>query len=71
MTTFRKGTENDIQLIRDLAEKSWKKAYLNIISLSQVEYMLEKMYSTQEISSHLANPNYHYFICLLYTSRCV
>ena len=52
MTTFRKGTENDIQLIRDLAEKPWKKAYLNIISLSQVVYMLEKMYSTQEISSH-------------------
>ena len=62
MTNFRKATEKDIQLIRDLAEKSWKKAYLNIISLEQVEYMLEKMYSTSEISSHLANQNYQYYI---------
>jgi len=62
MITFKEATTQDIDLIRDLAVKSWKKAYLTIISLEQVEYMLEKMYSSEEISSHLRNPNYHYFI---------
>lgn len=62
MITFKEAENKDIQLIRTLAEKSWKKAYLDIISLEQVEYMLEKMYSTEEIASHFQNPNYFYFI---------
>ncbi|MEC5158814.1 GNAT family N-acetyltransferase [Chryseobacterium sp. MP_3.2] len=62
MITFKEAENNDIQLIRTLAERSWKKAYLDIISLEQVEYMLNKMYSTVEIASHLQNPNYFYFI---------
>lgn len=62
MITFKKTVEEDIPLIRTLAEQSWKNAYLDIISLEQVEYMLQKMYSAEEILSHLKNPNYHYFI---------
>ncbi len=62
MITFIEAENKDIQLIRTLAERSWKKAYLNIISLEQVEYMLEKMYSTAEIANHLQNPNYFYYI---------
>ncbi len=62
MVTFKKASEEDIPLIRILAEKSWKDAYRNIISLEQVEYMLQKMYSAEEILSQLNNPHYHYFI---------
>lgn len=62
MITFKKAGEKDISLIRTLAEQSWKNAYLDIISLEQVEYMLQKMYSAEEIFSHLKNPTYHYFI---------
>ena len=62
MITFKKAEVPDIELIRQLAEQSWKKAYLGIISLEQVDYMLGKMYSSAEILSHLENPNYHYFI---------
>jgi hypothetical protein len=62
MINFKKAEIQDIELIRDLAAQSWQKAYLDIISVEQVEYMLAKMYSFEEIFSHLENPNYNYFL---------
>lgn len=62
MVTFKETSEQDIPLIRSLAEKSWKSSYQEILSTDQIDYMLQKMYSAEEISSHLKNPNYHYFI---------
>ncbi|CAA7194903.1 GNAT family N-acetyltransferase [Chryseobacterium potabilaquae] len=55
-----KATEKDITLIQDLAKKSWENAYAEILSDQQVKYMLETMYSKEEIIEHLKNPNYHY-----------
>ncbi|SIQ68573.1 Ribosomal protein S18 acetylase RimI [Chryseobacterium sp. RU37D] len=57
-----KATEKEIPLIQDLARRSWESAYLGIISNEQIEYMLGEMYSTKEISTHLQNPNYHYYL---------
>ncbi|MCW3162425.1 GNAT family N-acetyltransferase [Chryseobacterium oryctis] len=54
--------EKDIPLIQDLARRSWESAYKGIISDEQIEYMLEEMYSKDEISKHLQNPNYHYYL---------
>lgn len=62
MVTFKETSEKDIPLIKTLAEKSWKCSYQEILSTEQIEYMLKKMYSAEEISSQLKNPNYHYFI---------
>lgn len=62
MVEFIKATEKDIPLIQQLAEKSWKSAYENILSAVQIEYMLHEMYSHTEISNHLLNPNYHYYL---------
>ena len=62
MTSFKKATENDIELIRNLAEKSWNSAYVGIISQEQIDYMLSEMYSVEEISSQMKNANYHYFL---------
>ncbi|MDO3426588.1 GNAT family N-acetyltransferase [Chryseobacterium sp. APV1] len=56
------ATEKDIPMIQDLARRSWESAYKGIISNEQINYMLEKMYSEEEISSHLKNPDYHYFL---------
>lgn len=58
--TFRTATKSDITLIRELAEKSWKDAYAEILSPQQIDYMLREMYSVQEISSQLDHPDYHY-----------
>ncbi|CAD7801050.1 hypothetical protein CHRY9390_00721 [Chryseobacterium aquaeductus] len=57
-----KATEKDIPLIQDLAKRSWENAYAEILSKEQMEYMLTTMYSKSEISEHLRNPNYHYFL---------
>ena len=62
MVTFKEASENDIPLIRTLAEKSWKSSYQEILSTEQIDYMLQNMYSAEEILCHLKNPNYHYFI---------
>lgn len=62
MTSFKKASQTDIQLIRKLAEKSWNSAYSAILTQEQIDYMLSEMYSAEEISSHLQNPYYHYYL---------
>lgn len=57
-----KATGKDIPLIQDLARRSWKNAYAEILSEEQMEYMLSEMYSEQEIESQLQNSNYHYYL---------
>lgn len=57
-----KAKEKDIPLIQDLAKRSWEDAYAEILSQEQMKYMLETMYSETEISDHLKNPNYHYYL---------
>lgn len=57
-----KATEKDIPLIKDLARRSWEDAYAEILSKEQMEYMLNTMYSQEEISNQMKNPNYHYYL---------
>ena len=60
---FKEATSNDIALIQELAKKSWGKAYANILSQEQLDYMLSTMYGEKEIQSHIEhNPNYHYHL---------
>ena len=59
---FIKATESDIPLIQELARRSWENAYVEILSDEQMEYMLNTMYSKEEITGHLQNPDYHYFL---------
>jgi|SRR3954465_6233581 len=47
--TFKKATEKDIPIIRDLADRIWRKHYLPIIGIKQIEFMLAKMYSPESI----------------------
>lgn len=59
---FIKATEKDIPLIQNLARRSWEDAYAEILSGEQMEYMLSEMYSETEITSHLQNPDYQYYL---------
>ncbi len=43
--TFKVANKNDVQIIHQLADKIWRKHYPSIISIKQIEYMLQKMYS--------------------------
>lgn len=64
MNSFKKATANDIELIRELAEKSWESAYSEILSPEQIDYMLSTMYSEKEIFSQMKNPDYQYFLII-------
>ena len=57
-----KATIKDISLIQDLAEKSWRSHYPGIISHEQIDFMLDLMYSEEEINRQFNNPNYHYYL---------
>ena len=57
-----KATIKDIHLIQDLAQKSWRSHYPGIISHEQIDFMLDLMYSEEEITSQFNNPNYHYYL---------
>lgn len=57
-----KAAIEDIKLIQEIAEKSWRSHYPGIISHEQIDYMLDVMYSESELKKHFENPNYHYYL---------
>ncbi len=59
---LRKATDADTSLIQNIADISWRAAYSDILSKEQIDYMLDSMYSDEEIHNQLANLDYHYFI---------
>lgn len=59
---IEKAVLENIPLIQEIAEKSWRSHYPGIISHEQIEYMLEQMYSESELKKHFENPNYHYYL---------
>lgn len=61
---LKKAEEKDIPLIQKIAEKSWRANYPSIISVEQIDYMLNLMYSEKETKSQFKNPNYHYYLIL-------
>ncbi|GGI23223.1 GNAT family N-acetyltransferase [Pedobacter mendelii] len=53
MITLRKGKEQDIELIQEIATATWPSTYLDIIGQAQIDYMLDKMYSKGELLKQL------------------
>ena len=51
--TTRPATADDIPLLRDLAERIWRVAYVEIIPPEQIEYMLGWMYGAAQIALEL------------------
>jgi len=50
---YKKAGRQDVVLIAALAERIWKKHYITIISMEQIEFMLEKMYSAESLSRQM------------------
>lgn len=51
--TLRLATETDIPLIAELARRIWLDYYPAIVSVEQVEYMLELFYSASALSEQM------------------
>ena len=46
---FRKATENDVGIIAQLADSIWRKHYIAIITMEQIDFMLNTMYSSKSL----------------------
>jgi len=55
MFQFKTATVADIPLIRELMMKVWPQTYRPIISESQIEYMLEMMYSEASLAEQMTS----------------
>ncbi|TKC12834.1 GNAT family N-acetyltransferase [Pedobacter polaris] len=53
MILLRKGKEEDMQIVSDLAERIWPATYGEYISEEQIRYMLNLMYNQGELLSQL------------------
>jgi len=62
MYFIRKATLNDVEAIRDIAEKTWREAYANILAKEQLDYMLAEIYSVEKISSQLKQDHQTYIL---------
>ena len=51
--SFRPATEKDIPLIASLADKIWHQHYPAIISIEQIDYMLQNRYSADAIKKQM------------------
>lgn len=60
---IRKAGMEDIPTIRSLAYGIWPVAYKDILSIEQLNYMLELIYSPEAISSQI-NEKHHQFLLL-------
>ncbi len=63
---YRKATIYDVDIIFELADRIWRNHYTSIISIEQIEYMLNKMYSSQSLIKQMNDG--HNFI-LVYDSE--
>jgi diamine N-acetyltransferase len=55
MATFEKAAVTDIPLIQELAHKIWHRYYPGIISVEQINYMLQLMYSSATLHRELTS----------------
>lgn len=59
MITFRKVQKQEIPYIQQLAHEIWNENYQEMISQSQIDYMLDKMYSLQQLNEEFES-DYHW-----------
>lgn len=50
---FRKAEKSDVKLIAQLADSIWRKHYITIITMEQIDYMLDLMYSATSLSKQM------------------
>ncbi|HMU47098.1 MAG TPA: GNAT family N-acetyltransferase [Chitinophagaceae bacterium] len=54
MFKILEATDRDIPLIRELTFKVWPQTYATILTQSQIDYMLEMMYSEESLRKQMA-----------------
>jgi ribosomal protein S18 acetylase RimI-like enzyme len=57
-----KTKEEELSKITELAELIWKKYYIEIITIDQIEYMMNKFYSNDSLKTQILNGQIFYFV---------
>ncbi len=64
MYFIRKATPDDVETIRDIAEKTWRHTYSPILEQEQIDYMLSEIYSADKISLQLKHDTQTYLLLI-------
>ena len=51
-----------LDIVQDIAQKTWPIAYKDVISLAQIQYMLEMMYSKSALKEQLEVKKHHFIL---------
>lgn len=62
---IRTALPADIEVIRALADRTWRQCYPGIISIEQIDYMLDWMYSEEKIRSEMVSESIDYLLAEL------
>lgn len=50
---YKKASPADAPIIAMLADRIWKRHYISIITMEQINYMLDKMYSVESLTKQM------------------
>jgi len=64
MHFIREATVNDVEAIREIAEKTWRQVYAPILAKEQLDFMLAEIYSPEKLTSQITN-NIQTFLMLI------
>ncbi len=70
MVSINKCSTEGIPTIRQLSEEIWKEVYPTIVSMEQIDYMLEMMYSKKALEEQITTLG-HQFILVRYHDEIV
>jgi GNAT superfamily N-acetyltransferase len=59
---IQKATIDDIPLIRELCFKVWPQTYASILSQEQIDYMLERSYSSNSLKKQMSSGSQFIFV---------
>jgi GNAT superfamily N-acetyltransferase len=55
MYLIRQATINEVETIRDIADKTWQAAYSSILEQEQLTFMLAEIYSSEKLTGQIKN----------------
>jgi ribosomal protein S18 acetylase RimI-like enzyme len=61
---IRKATLKDIPTIQSLSKSIWNQVYPSIVSQDQINFMLDKMYSTASLTKQMETDHHEFFLGL-------
>lgn len=61
VTIKKVGSDTELKEVAELADKIWHECFTNIISLGQIDYMVDKFQSYKAMTKQIIDQDYSYF----------